>query len=83
MTEAIPTFRVIQRKTNTALITINSLGALVTFLYFNVIAPLPEGQASLRMVNWIEIVVVLLLVGILLVVGFTWDKRRSARIAAL
>ncbi len=66
MREAIPAFRVIQRKTNIALITINSLGGLVTFLYFNVIAPLPEGQASLRTVAWYEIV------GPLLLIGYRW-----------
>jgi len=82
MRETIPTFRVIQRKTNTALITINSLGGLVTFLYFNGIAPLPEGQASLRTVAWYEIVALLLLIGIPMGIGFTWDKRRNARIAA-
>ena len=82
MKETIPTFRLIQRKTNIALITINSLGGLVTFLYFNVIAPLPKGQASLRTVAWYEIVILLLLIGIAMVVGFAGDRRRNARIAA-
>ena len=82
MRETIPTFRVIQRKTNIALITINSLGGLVTFLYFNVIAPLPEGQTPVRTVPWYEIVLLLLVIGIPMAVGFTGDRRRNARIAA-
>jgi HAMP domain-containing protein len=82
MKESISASRAIQRKINAAVITISALGALATFLYFNVIAPLPQGQASLRTVGWLDLVVLLLFVGIPMGLGFAWSKRRDARIAA-
>ena len=54
MGESGPTYAVVQRRMNMALIVINVLGALVTFLYFNVISPMPEGQSPLRIVEWTD-----------------------------
>ncbi len=81
MSEATPDLKIIQRRSTATLIGVNALSALATFLYFNIIAPLPEGQAVLRTVEWIEVVAVCLLVGVPLVAGFIWNRKRDARLA--
>jgi serine phosphatase RsbU (regulator of sigma subunit) len=67
---------------NVALIVINVLGALVTFLYFNVISPMPEGQSPLRVVEWTDVVAVIILLGVPMTAGFLWDRRRNKQLAA-
>ena len=81
MRETGPTYLVIQRRMNVALIVTNVLGALVTFLYFNVIFPMPEGQDPLRTVEWTDVVAVVLLLGVPMTVGFLWDRRRNSQLA--
>jgi sigma-B regulation protein RsbU (phosphoserine phosphatase) len=73
-------YQAVQRRANVALIAVNVLGALVTFLYFNIIAPLPQDQAPLRTVDWIDVVFVVLLLGLPLTAGFLWDRRRNDQI---
>ena len=81
MSEATPDLKIIRRRSTATLIGVNALSALATFLYFNIIAPLPEGQAVLRTVEWTEVVAVCLLVGVPLMAGFIWNRKRDARLA--
>jgi serine phosphatase RsbU (regulator of sigma subunit) len=81
MSEATPDLKIIRRRSTATLIGVNALSALATFLYFNIIAPLPEGQAALRTVEWTEVVAVCLLVGVPLMAGFIWNRKRDARLA--
>jgi sigma-B regulation protein RsbU (phosphoserine phosphatase) len=77
----VPDLRSVQRRTGAAVIGVNALSALAVFLYFNVIAPLPEGQAALRRVSWTEVAVVCLLVGLPVTAGLLWERKRDARLA--
>jgi serine phosphatase RsbU (regulator of sigma subunit) len=81
MSEATPDLKIIQRRSTATLIGVNALSALATFLYFNIIAPVPEGQAVLRTAEWTEIVAVCLFVGVPLVAGLIWNRKRDARLA--
>jgi serine phosphatase RsbU (regulator of sigma subunit) len=81
MTQATPGLRAIQRQASATVIGVNVLSALATFLYFNIIAPMPEGQAALRSVQPTDVVAVCLLVGVPLVAGMVWDRKRDARLA--
>jgi serine phosphatase RsbU (regulator of sigma subunit) len=80
LSQATPNLKIVQRRMSATLIGVNALSALATFLYFNVIAPLPQGQAVLRAVDWTEVVAVCLLFGVPLVVGFIWDRKRDAHL---
>jgi serine phosphatase RsbU (regulator of sigma subunit) len=79
--ETVPSYKSIQRRETLATVAITCAGALVVFLYFNVISPLPEGQAAVRAVQWTDVVGVLLGVGITLGGAMVWSNRRDARIA--
>ncbi|MEJ2734007.1 MAG: HAMP domain-containing protein, partial [Anaerolineae bacterium] len=81
MSEATPDLKIIQRRSTATLIGVNALSALATFLYFNIIAPVPEGQAVLRTAEWTEVVAVCLFVGVPLVAGLLWNRKRDARLA--
>ncbi len=74
-------YRLITRRTSAALITINILGALASFLYFNVVAPLPEGQAIVRSVRWIDVVFVAILIFVPVSAGFALTHKREVEVA--
>jgi sigma-B regulation protein RsbU (phosphoserine phosphatase) len=77
----VPDLGRIQRRAMAAVIGVNALSALAVFLYFNIIAPLPEGQAVLRKVPWTEAAAVGLLVGLPVTAGLLWERKRDARLA--
>ncbi len=81
MSQATPDLKIVQRQTTAIVIGVNALSALATFLYFNIIAPLPEGRSVVRAVEWTEVVAVCLLVGVPIVAGLIWDRKRDARLA--
>jgi sigma-B regulation protein RsbU (phosphoserine phosphatase) len=77
----VPDLGSVQRRAMAAVIGVNALSALAVFLYFNIIAPLPEGQAVLRKVPWTEAAAVGLLVGLPVTAGLLWERKRDARLA--
>ncbi len=75
-------YKVIERRSSTALVVINVLGALATFFYFNVVAPLPEGKAIVQSVRWTDFLFVAILVIVPLTAGFMLTRKREAQVSA-
>ncbi len=80
MRQEIPDLKTVQRQTSATVVGVNALSALAVFFYFNVIAPLPEGQAVLRTIQWTDVVALCLLLGLPMGAGLVWDRKRDARL---
>ena len=80
---AIPSYKTLQKQINRVVFPLNLVGAMVSFLYFSVINPLPVGQTAVNPEGadlYSIAIFVLFMIGVNLL-GERWGHKREQRIA--
>lgn len=72
----------VQRRIGRATAIINFVGALVVYLYFTLVDPLPEGNEVVQALSPIGLIVFLAFILLTFTVGILWRNRSNQRIAA-
>jgi len=75
-----PPYKIISSRTTLVVLFSNLCGALVIFLFFSVIDPLPKGQMALSQVNSYQIILFSTLTAFLLALGLFFTNRTDALI---